>query len=173
MKIQKIVLSVLFACLVGCDAKESLTQALKLESDEEKLLIFEKIPHGITYQKLQLLVPEITKQVAISETMTKHEQFEAYWHTTLFGRTAKIQFNIIRDTLHTYYFWLDNMDSTAGWNIYNSLQQFYKKQYGTFKTEHEDWEGHVRNSSFWPDDKKAFGITLGIYGERHLLGWGY
>lgn len=152
-------------------------QPLELEkmADEEKLLLFKKVPTGMTYKETKFLLPTLGELVTEGggSFNPRFGLFEARLELSLIGQSAKMEFNFKNDTLYGYDFFISKLDSGTAEVIYTNLQSFYSKHFGPYNEEIETFE-YFYEASYWSSDSIHWGITKNIYSKTNAyVGWGY
>ncbi len=198
MCLRKYTLFTIFVLLFGCSMKSekktdvndaikepdtnsssflSQRQPLDLDkmSEEEKLLLFKKIPTRITYERTKFLLPTLgaLETEGGGSFNPKYGLFESRLNFLILGRPAKLEFNFKNDSLYGYNFSISEIDSSSAEIIYKELQSFYSKQFGPFNEERESFEYYYEASN-WSTDSIQWGIVKNIYSNAHAyIGWGY
>lgn len=161
----------------GADGRDADPSADGLGDREEeaRLLLIQEIPLGITHAELRerlpavgMLLPEGPADVESEEALG-----EATLPTRVLGYDARLEFNFRRDTLYSYYYWLDDLGCDRALGMYRRLRRFYDERLGSSREEIQREPGYESRSAFWTPADWSVVATLGLEGEVCRLAWGF
>lgn len=143
-------------------------------NDEQKLMLIDDVPFGITYIELQQLLPDVGPLSPEGMGALEHLT-EARLETRAMDREVEIEFNFDRDSLYSYYFQLGEVDCSEGDSLYAELKEFYAGEFGEHREEDEAEPGYRARSSYWTLEEAPGGlaVTLAYQAELCRLGWGF
>lgn len=143
-------------------------------SNDQKLMLIEEVPLGLTYDQVQQRFPDLGAQQSEGSGATAHLT-EAHLQTDVMDREALIEFNFENDRLYSYYYRIDSLDCAEGDSLYAELRDFYAGYYGDLREEEEDEGGYSARSSYWRMDEGQQGgaVTLSRQADECRLGWGF
>lgn len=143
-------------------------------SDEDWLLLADKIPTGISYQEVRRLVPMVGDLMSEGARPYSPDNrlTEAFADIMIFGLNTRMEFNFCRDSLYTYYYWIRRIDSTTAEETYGRLKSFYSKSFGDFEDYLETRE-YFEESCLWRTKTIHLSLVKSIYSRKSaIVSWG-
>lgn len=142
-------------------------------SEEERLLLVDEVPLGLSYQEVRARLPALGPLRSEVPGAGPDRLTEADLSTRVLDRTARLEFNFRRDTLYSFYFMVSEVGCPDARSLYERFQEFYAARYGAPQEEVLREPGYEARSSFWrADDFEVVG-TLGVQAETCRVGWGF
>jgi hypothetical protein len=144
---------------------------LRLEGDEDWLLLGEQVPLGISYARLDRMLPglgELKQEAGAGRDMRV-----ATRPLEVMGYDAVLELNFTRDTLSSYYFNVWNVDEEDSRDLYRRLQGFYAERYGRFDERESSEHGYSSLTSIWKATDFTITLTRGIQHDFIRVSWGF
>ncbi len=131
---------------------------LRLELDEDWLMLVDQVPFGITHDELDELFPTLDGL-----------------ETSLFlqGLEAALAFNFKGDRLFSYYFTVQEFGETSSQELYDWLAKFYTERFGDPTSERVGDNGHTATTSRWRTDDFTVTLTRDFEHDSHKVSWGF
>jgi hypothetical protein len=156
--------------MIRVDA-EGNPPALKLDLDEDWLLLVRQLRFGLTYADLDGMLPglgELAPDGGVSGDL-----HEAKRSVRLFDYDADLEFNFKNDSLYSYYFFVRELGGSASQELYDWLQKFYTEHYAGYSEETTDEHGYSSRTSYWKGDGFTAVLTRSIQGDACSVSWGF
>jgi len=170
------IVGVLLWVLVGCtpskrEAEPSQAAPLELSTDEQRFLLIEHIPFGLTYKEVKERLPSLREIHPDGHSPEQGEEglFEASAPTTAFGREASLEFNFGKKGLYSYYFWLTDLTAADAATYQTALRAFYSKRYGRPHRQ----PGEQVDADYWFQPGYRVVLRRFAFGTGVVLQWGY
>lgn len=140
---------------------------------KNELLLINKIPIGITYEKVKNVFPNISELRMESENL-----YDAKVEINILNHKAKIEFNFksykTNNMLYSYYYFVDSLDADIADSLYMLLKNFYKGYYGnSFEETELDPAGFSNITSVWKTKDFDIVLTNNIYKNYNIVAWGF
>jgi hypothetical protein len=143
-------------------------------SDDEKLMLIERLPIGSGYDDVRAIFPGVGPEepagMGLTETLST-----ATVPVQVMDESAVLELNFDDGVLYSYYFQITDMDCSETEALRDELREYYQTRFGESTYESESEAGYAMESDYWPlpDHDAALAMTLGRQAEVCRLAWGY
>ncbi|MFZ1948310.1 MAG: hypothetical protein WAW06_12240 [bacterium] len=175
--------SVLLFAIGGCSRGEetkrnpqtSQGSLLASMSDQEKLLLIQRVPLGVTYSRVHEIIADLGPQrpEAPVGTPGMADLTDASVSVQVLGHSTQLEFNFQRDTLYSYYYGPLEVGAAVGDSLFQYLCSFYSSQYGPPIAEDAEDTPYFEKSRQWPRIGYVADVGNSIADTVRILGWGF
>ena len=127
---------------------EGKARELKLDLDEDWLMLIEQLPLGTPWVEVEHMFAEHGGLQSDEDRLTNVSTFDV----RIQGYDAVLELTFDDLALHTCFFTVREIDETASQDLYDWLQKFYSERYGEFEEkEGTNRYGDPKTTSVWED----------------------
>lgn len=154
----------------GCqrDVESPPSQILELTTDEQRFLLVEHLPFGLSYKEVKERLPALREihPDGHSEQQGRQGLFEASAPMSAFGRDASLECNFGKEGLFSYYFWLTDLTPAEATTYQSALRTFYVRRYGPSRRQ-------PGGAEYWFQPSYRVILRRFSFGTGDVLQWGY
>jgi hypothetical protein len=144
-------------------------------SDQEKLLLIQRVPLGVTYSGVREIISDLGPQrpEAPGGPPEMADLTDASVTVQVLGHSTRLEFNFQKNKLYSYSYGSLEVSAAAGDSLFEYLCSFYSSQFGTPVAEDAQDSPYFVKDRRWPRIGYEAGVTMSIADTMRILGWGF